>query len=140
MADIHKAGLLWIVNDRILLCGKKDSPILILPGGKMEPGESDVDCLRRELREELGEVEALDLTPIGTYVDVAARSNYTPDRTVQIELYRGELRGEPIASSEITELVWFGAHDDRSRLAPSLRNKIIPDLIARGILRWPAGE
>ena len=140
MADIHKAGLLWIDNNRILLCRKKGMAELILPGGRIEPGESEIDCLRRELREELGDVEARNLRHIGTYLDIAARSAPEPLRTVQIELYGGEPRGDPVASSEITDLVWFGPRDDRSRLAPSIRNKIIPDLLARGILGWPVRQ
>jgi hypothetical protein len=50
-------------------------------------------------------------------------------------LYRAELEGEARAQSEIGELVWFGAADDRALLAPSLAELIFPDLIARGILR-----
>jgi hypothetical protein len=65
------------------------------------------------------------------YSDQAAGSE---SKTVQIELYRAELIGEPAARSEIAELVWFGVEDDHARLAPSIRNKILPDLIARGIL------
>jgi 8-oxo-dGTP pyrophosphatase MutT (NUDIX family) len=57
MADIHKAGLLVIENGRILLCRKKHStPLLILPGGKLERDETAEECLHRECREELGDV------------------------------------------------------------------------------------
>ena len=71
---------------------------------------------------------------VGSYSDRAAGSEAGPPKTVQIELYRAELIGDPVARSEIAELIWFGERDDRTRLAPSIANKILPDLLARGIL------
>ena len=137
MADYDKVGLLTVREGKILLCRKKHTTsALILPGGCKEPGESALDCLARELHEELGDVEVSEPEYIGVYSDRAAGGDSGPPKTVQIELYRAELTGEPTARSEIAELVWFGAEDDRMRLAPSIRNKILPDLIARGILCW----
>jgi 8-oxo-dGTP pyrophosphatase MutT (NUDIX family) len=138
MADIEKAGLLLLRESRILLCRKKrGSPLLILPGGKFEPGETAIECLVRELREELGQVTATGLQHVGTYSDRAAGD---PNKTVRIELYRGELAGELVASAEIGELVWFGPLDDWAQLAPSLANRILPDLIARGLLDWSRND
>jgi len=134
MADYNKVGLLAIEDGKILLCRKKHSTsLLILPGGCLEPGESAMECLNRELREELGDVRVSDVEFVGVYSDRAAGSDA---KTVQIELYRGVLIGEPAAHSEIAELVWFGEQDEWARLAPSLANKIIPDLLTRGILTW----
>lgn len=138
--DYDKVGFLVIHDGRILLCRKKHTTaLLILPGGCFEPGESPSQCLNRELAEELGEVRAVDVEYVGTYSDRAAGSGEGPPKTVRIALYRGELLGEPLPRAEIKELVWFGESDDRTQLAPSLVNKILPDLVARGILSWPAG-
>jgi 8-oxo-dGTP diphosphatase len=135
--DFDKVGLLAMRDGKILLCRKKHTTsLLILPGGCREPGESAIDCLTRELREELGDVVVSALELVGVYTYRAAGPETTPPKTVRIELYRGELIGEPVACSEIAELVWFGERDDRFQLAPSIANKILPDLLARGILGW----
>lgn len=131
---IEKSGLLLVRDGRMLLCRKKrGTQLLILPGGKREPGESALECLARELREELGDVTAITPELMGIYEHEAAGA---PGKMVRIELYRAELEGEPRAQSEIAELIWFGAGDDRARLAPSLAKNIFPDLIARGVLAW----
>lgn len=128
---IDKVGLLVMRDGRILLCRKKrGTALLILPGGKREAGESSMECLARELREELGEVAAISPELLGVYTHAAAGDQ---GKTVRIELYRAELAGEPRAQSEIGELIWFGAGDDWAILAPSLAKVIFPDLIARGI-------
>jgi 8-oxo-dGTP pyrophosphatase MutT (NUDIX family) len=135
--DYDKVGLLAIRDGRVLLCRKKHTTaLLILPGGCLEAGESAVQCLARELREELGEVRVESLEYVGTYVDRAAGSGEGPPKTVRIELYRGELFGDPAPHAEIKELVWFGEGDGREQLSPSLVNKIFPDLIGREILAW----
>jgi len=137
MADYHKIGLLTLREGRILLCRKKHSTShLILPGGCVEPGESPVACLERELHEELGEVAVHGLEYVGAYEDRAASDDAASRKTVRIELYRGTLEGTPEPHSEIVELVWFGSRDDRTRLAPSIVNRILPDLLARGLLPW----
>jgi 8-oxo-dGTP diphosphatase len=129
---IDKVGLLTIRDGRVLLCRKKrGTQLLILPGGKREAGESSLECLVRELREELGDVEAVAPELIGVYTHQAAGE---PEKQVRIELYRAELTGDPHAQSEIGELVWFGAGDDWRTLAPSLAHAIFPDLRSRGLL------
>ena len=134
MAHFNKVGLLTIREDRILLCRKKrGTQLLILPGGCLEPGESSEQCLRRELIEELGPVLVSKLAYIATYRDKAAGD---ASKTVQVELYGGDLIGDPEPRSEIAELVWFGPNDDRKQLAPSINNKILPDLVRCGILTW----
>ena len=132
LADHHKAGLLVLRGGRMLLCRKKKgTSLLILPGGCFEPGETAEQCLRREVQEELGPVSVAGLHFIGTYSDIAAGD---ATKRIIVELYGGELIGEPQASSEIAELHWFAPDDDESLLAPSIRNHILPDLRLRGLL------
>jgi 8-oxo-dGTP diphosphatase len=135
----NKAGLLAIRDNKILLCRKKHTTsLLIVPGGCFEPGETAAQCLEREVREELGEaVSAGPIEYIGTYVDVAAGGEQEA-KTVRVELYRADLIGDPAASSEIKELVWFEPDGDPALLSPTLRNRILPDLRERGI--WPAAK
>lgn len=129
---IDKVGLLTIRDGCALLCRKKHgTQLLILPGGKREAGESSLECLSRELREELGDVQAVAPELVGVYTHQAAGE---PEKQVRIELYRAELTGEAQPQSEIEELVWFGSGDDWSALAPSLSKAIFPDLMARGLI------
>lgn len=135
---IDKVGLLLIRDGRVLLCRKKrGTSLLILPGGKREAGESSLECLARELREELGDVVAVGPQLVDVYTYVAAGA---AGKMVRIELYQAELVGEARAKSEIGELVWFGVGDDWSVLAPSLAAVIFPDLIARTILKYPSAS
>ncbi|HEY3836892.1 MAG TPA: NUDIX domain-containing protein [Bryobacteraceae bacterium] len=135
--DYDKVGLLTLREGRVLLCRKKHTTaLLILPGGCYEPNESAAQCLDRELREELGDVRVDAVEYVGTYTDVAAGPAAAPPKTVRIELYRGILAGHPAPHAEIKELVWFGEASDWNQLSPSLKNKILPDLLARKILDW----
>jgi len=61
------------------------------PGGKREPGETFPECLKRELREELGcDVEVLER--------VEAITHHYPDKSVHLEFFRCRwLADEPVA-------------------------------------------
>ena len=129
---IHKIGLCVVQQNRILLCRKnRDTALLIVPGGKIDPGESDVECLEREIREELGTGVRVGLF-LGSYSGAAAGAEHV---IVRVDLYSGELTGAPVAQAEIAELVWFGPEDDFALLSETLRVSILPDLIARGVLK-----
>ena len=141
MADFNKVGVLIMRGDRLLLCRKnRDTSKLILPGGRIEAGESDLECLARELREELGEVALRNVEYVGTYEDRAALDDPTVVKTLRIALYRGDLVGEPTPASEITGFVWFGPESDVAELTPIFVNRILPDLLTRGILPWSASR
>lgn len=140
MAHYNKIGLLVLSEDskKFLVCEPGDKYTLknvtqyLMPGGKLEE-KSDFECLESEIKEELGcKINKDSLQLIGEYTDIAA----TPGKDVMIRLYQGGLMGEPRASTEIGAIYWIGKEDATNpKVSPIIRNKIIPDLIVRGILK-----
>jgi 8-oxo-dGTP pyrophosphatase MutT (NUDIX family) len=140
MAYYNKIGLLVLNDDstKFLVCepGEKYTVKTVtqylMPGGKLEE-KSDVECLVNEVREELGcAVDTKSLALISEYTDIAA----TPGKDVMIRLYQGMLIGTPQPSTEIGALHWIGQGDATNpKVSPIIRNKIIPDLVRRGILK-----
>ena len=138
MADFNKVGLLILNenNTKFMVCEKhpkEDTTSYIMPGGRIE-NESDTDCIKREIKEELNtEVDLEGIEYIGEYVDVAAGH---PGKNVSIKLYKGTLKGKPVPSSEIKYIHWIGKEQiNDPKLSPILKNKIITDLVQRKILK-----
>jgi 8-oxo-dGTP diphosphatase len=137
--EILKIGLAVIDGDRLLLVKKRNSEFYILPGGKPEQGESDIEALSREIDEELGCGIASDqLWFLGTFSDEVAGM---PDARVTIRLYAGALIGTPSPRSEIDSLVWWPRTEYKEQtLAPSLRNSILPFLCDANLAHAAAQE
>ncbi len=141
MAYYNKIGLLVLNEDqtKFLVCEpgslytEKAVTQYLMPGGQFNE-ETIEECLVAEIKEELGcEVDLHSLEFINDYTDVAATS---PDKNVLIKLYKGVLIGTPIPSTEIGTLHWIGKDDlTNQKVSPIIRNKIIPDLIAKNILK-----
>ncbi|HKS37268.1 MAG TPA: (deoxy)nucleoside triphosphate pyrophosphohydrolase, partial [Verrucomicrobiae bacterium] len=71
------------------------------PGGKREVGESFQDCLRRELREEVG----IDVK-IGALLGTVTHAY--PEKTVHLKFYRCELRRQEPRALGCDAIAWVG--------------------------------
>jgi 8-oxo-dGTP diphosphatase len=102
---------------RLLICErpahKRHGGLWEFPGGKMEPGETVLTAVHRELAEELG-VEAVG---VGEALGVV----HDPGSPFSIEFYPVEIRGEP-ECREHSRLEWVEPTElARFPLAPSDR-------------------
>jgi 8-oxo-dGTP diphosphatase len=134
LEPLRKRGLACVRDGRLLLCRPRSYPWLITPGGLVDGEEPATATLGREVQEELGaeaQLRADTLRRIGHFHDRAAGA---PDREVEIELWSGELEGPLQASSEIAELVWWGADGNPDELSPIVRNSILPALRDTGMV------
>jgi 8-oxo-dGTP pyrophosphatase MutT (NUDIX family) len=137
VAYFNKIGLLLLSDDKskFLVCEKDNfTSDFIMPGGQLEDGEDDLKCLVREIDEELAvKTDESSLKYINEYVDVAAGD---PTKDVSIKLYAGKIFGVPKPSAEIIKFHWIGKTDlSHPRLSPIVKNKILPDLIAKNIIK-----
>ena len=131
---IQKVGLAVEREGRLLVARKRGLDAYILPGGKPEGNETDIQTLSREIREELGcEVEGAVLR--GVFKDVAAGA---AEAVVVVRLYSANLVGEPSPCSEIEELAWVDVRHPDLKLAPSIENFILPFLRRRSRKSAPA--
>jgi len=129
---IDKVAWIHLVDGRILSTRSRGKDKYYLPGGKREPGESDEQCLRREIREELSvSLTAGSLRRVGIFE--AQAHGHPAGTNVRLSCYAAEYEGNLAASAEIAEFVWL-THADRERCAPV--DQIIFDwLRGRGELR-----
>lgn len=129
MDTIYKIGAI-ILRDKKILVGKKGNKFII-PGGRIEVGENHVDCLRRELREEL-EVDLISQEFFGTFEDDAALD---PGKKIKMEVYMVDISGELKASSEIEELRFIDSKNDSNiKLGSIIEKFVIPDLMNKGMI------
>jgi len=128
MASYRPAGAKWTVDAlawvrvedrRLLVVRTAGKDLFYLPGGKREPGESDLEALRREVREEVT-VDLLSGTvaPIGKFH--APAHDYPAGTTVDLMCYTADFEGVLATAAEIDEIGWFGP-EDADRCAPAVR-------------------
>lgn len=103
--------LAWLYIDRRrLLCARTDGrKTFYIPGGKPEAGESDLDALAREIREELG-VSLIPLS-LAFHGHFEAPADGKPGLVVAVDAYEGRCDGTPAPSGEIAELRFLTASD-----------------------------
>lgn len=129
---IDKIAWIHLDNGKILSTRSRGKNVYYIPGGKREPGETDLDTLIREIDEEL----AVAIVPstaihVGTYQ--AQAHGHAEGVTVQMTCYTADHHGEPAPSSEIEEVAWL-TYADRDRVSPVDRI-IFDDLHQTGQLR-----
>jgi 8-oxo-dGTP diphosphatase len=118
---IDKIAWIRFHEGRILGARSRGKDVYYLPGGKREPGESDVETLAREIAEELDVVISPDsVKHAGTFQ--AQADGRDSGVEVRMTCYTADYEGTLKPSSEIEEFAWL-AYADRDRV--SAVNRII---------------
>ncbi|GAA2793235.1 NUDIX domain-containing protein [Nonomuraea dietziae] len=89
---IDKIAWIHVADGKILSTRSRGKDVYYIPGGKREPGETDLDTLTREIDEELA-ITILPATArhIGTYQ--AQAHGHTDGVTVRMTCYTAEYHG-----------------------------------------------
>ncbi|MCM2313592.1 MAG: NUDIX domain-containing protein [Thermoanaerobaculia bacterium] len=127
METIDKVAWILVRDGRLLCVRSHGKTSFYMPGGKRDPGESDQECVQREIGEELGvTLRPATLRPVGTF---EAQADGKPAGTmVRISCWGGDYDGALEPRAEIAELAWL-SHADRDRC--SLAAQIILDELHR---------
>jgi 8-oxo-dGTP diphosphatase len=124
-----------IKDDKFFLVRKKGKDIWTSLGGRIEEGETEEQCLLREIKEEVN-CGAKIIKKLGDFEDKAI---FDPGSMVRLSTYLVELEGEiDLIDPELEECGFIDKEYSTKgfKLPPSLRTQIIPFCIKEGLLKW----
>jgi 8-oxo-dGTP pyrophosphatase MutT (NUDIX family) len=112
---IDKVAWIRLADGRILSTRSRGKDVFYLPGGKREPGESDLQTLVREVAEELTVTVLADTAELfGVF---AAQAHGHPAGVeVRMTCYTADYLGVLAPDHEIAEVVWL-SYADRPRVS-----------------------
>ena len=128
---IDKLGWLCLQDGKLLAVRSKGQDKFYIPGGKREPGESDLEALAREIKEEVS--VDLDLSTAKFIQRFEAEAHGKPGVVVQISCYQADFSGVLKANQEIEELAWLD-YSDKDQCSEILKN-IMDFLVSQGLLK-----
>ena len=129
--DVDKVAWVLVRSGRLLCSRNHGKDVFYLPGGRREPGESDVETLVREVKEELTVDIAIDTVQyIHTFT---AQAHGQPAGVMCVmACYAAGYSGELTASREIAEIAWLAYHA-RNRVS-AVDRLVLEHLHASGAL------
>ena len=132
MKIINKVALAVFKEKQMLqVRTSKQEEVFYTLGGKYEEGESDIECLKREVKEEIGcNIDEDFLKFLAEFEDVA----HEDQGMLHIRMYEGELIGEPRPSSEIVEIGYFDSKSNPKNLSVIAKRTIFPWLKKKGYI------
>lgn len=131
MKEIDKIALLYVKDKKVLSTRSRGKDAFYFPGGKREGSESDLETLRREIREELS-VDVIPGTETLYGIFKAQAHGKAEGITVKMTCYTAEVEGNLAADNEIEEIVWF-TYKDREKGSP-VDKLIFDDLYEKGLI------
>jgi 8-oxo-dGTP diphosphatase len=130
---IRKAALAFFKDKKVLMArDHNNDEAFYTPGGKIEDGETDLECVQREVKEEI-DVD-LDMDSVALLGEFEAPAHRKPNVRVNIRLFTGKIKGQPKPHDEIVELRYFDTTIDSKYLTPILIEEIFPWLKNHGYI------
>ncbi|VVB80984.1 NUDIX domain protein [uncultured archaeon] len=96
----------------------------------MESGETELECLQREIKEEIN-CTVKKTTPFQTFEG----RTHDNAQSLRVTCYLVELEGEITPANEIEEHKWIDKNH-KLKLTPIFTEQIIPELIKKGMIKW----
>ncbi|UFS58407.1 NUDIX hydrolase [Subtercola endophyticus] len=110
LPPIRVAALVLIRERRMLMVTARGRDVLFLPGGKIDTGETPVEAVVRESREEVAVV--LDEQSIRSLFTVRVQAHGEPEgRMVEMTLFEATTPDDPTPSAEVDAVHWVTSAD-----------------------------
>lgn len=128
---IDKVALISISDKKVLVTLSKLKSKLYLPGGKREANESDIECLKREIKEELSiEIKEDSIRYFGTFE--AAADGKDAGVLVRMKCYFADYSGVLEAANEIDSFEWINYNEKHK--ASAVVNLILDKLKEQALI------
>ncbi|WP_237387718.1 NUDIX hydrolase [Xenorhabdus sp. Sc-CR9] len=127
---IRKCAAIIINNKKLLVVRKHKTSIYISPGGKIEGNETQIECLNREIQEEIG---VTFINPIHFSIDYS--KSIFEGELIEINSWFIDIIGDPFPCSEIIDLKWITSkEEEKIQIGSIFKDSIIPKLKNIGLI------
>ena len=127
------SGVVVIEDRRVIALKENDKPFYIIPGGKVESGETDEAAAIREVYEELG-VSVRNLV----YLTTMHEKSRTTGQQIRFMVFRGVLAHDPDPDSlpgKTVAVTWINSrYEEEGIEVGSLPKQLIPILVEMGVV------